>query len=140
MTETIKGVSFELRVDDRIDLPGALASEVDVVMSTAPPHPGDSSSALALRGWLASGVPAIVPQGPGLVGLVQDGVDARVVAPHDRNAVVRAMLRLAEHSDLRNEMGHAAAARHAGRVRRPSLQVPAQGSGSFAAKSRAASR
>ena len=138
--EAIGGTPPRLRIDDRIDRPGVLASEIDVVLVTAPRHPCEVSSALALRGWLACGVPAIAPDDRTLRGLVQDGVDARVVPPGDRNAVVRAMIRLAEDPELRQEMGYAAAARHARRARHLRNQPPSQGSGSFAAKSRAASR
>lgn len=138
--DSIRGADVRLRIDDRIDLPGHLASEIDVVLATSPRRRDEVSSVLALRCWLASGVPAIVPDEPSLRGLLQDGVDARVVRPRDRNAVVRAMVRLAEDPELRVGMRHAAAARHARRVRRSPIQASDQASGSFAAKSRAASR
>lgn len=138
--DAIEGGDVRLRIDDRIDRPGNLASEIDVVLATSPRHRDEVSSMLALRGWLASGVPAIVPDDPSIRGLVQDGVDARVVPPGDRNSVVRAMIRLAEDPDLRQEMRHAAAARHARRVRRSPSRPFDQASGSIAAKSRAASR
>lgn len=138
--DAIGGGDVRLRIDDRIDRPGDLASEIDVVLATSPRHRDEVSSVLALRGWLASGVPAIVPDEPSLRGLVQDGVDARVVPPGDRNSVVRAMIRLAKDPDLRLGMRHAAAARHARRVRRSPARLLDQTSGSLAAKSRAASR
>lgn len=136
----IRGSTPRLRVDDRIERAGHLASEIDVVLATAPRYRHEVSSSLDLRGWLAAGVPAIVPDDQTLRGLVQDGVDARVVPPGDRNAVVRALIRLAEDRELRVEMGHAATARHVRRDRRSSGASPTQGSGSFAANSRAASR
>ena len=138
--ESIRGNRPRLRIDDRIERAGALASEVDVVLLTAPRYRHEVCSPLDLRGWLASGVPAIAPDDRTLRGLVQDGVDARVVPPWDRNAVVRAMIRLAEDRELREEMGHAAAARHLRRERRAFSQSPSQASGSFKANPRAASR
>ena len=138
--EALPGSRPRLRIDDRIDRPGSLASELDVVLVTAPGRPWEVSSSLTLRSWLAAGVPAIAPDDRTLRGLVQDGVDARVVPGGDRNAVVRAMIRLAEDPELRVEMSHAAASRHLRRVRGGTQPASDQGSGSFEAKSRAASR
>ena len=137
---SLVGKQPRLRIDDRIERAGDLASEIDIVLVTAPRGGHEVSSALNLRVWLASGVPAIAPDDRTLRGLVQDGVDARVVPPADRNAVVRALIRMAEDRELREEMGHAAAARHAHRDRRVSGRSTSQASGSVSANPRAASR
>jgi len=139
VSRAVSGPKPRVRIDPGIDRSAGGDVELHAVLCTGPRDSGGIGSLLGLRRWLAAGVPAIVTDGPAVRRLVQDGVDARVVPRGDRNAVVRAMIRFAADTDLRREMGHAAAARHASKVMR-SFDVGDQASGSFAASPRAASR
>ena len=135
-----RGPGIAMRIDERIDEPGRLASEIDVIVQPTPRHSDESPSILTLRSWLAAGVPAICARNRSVDALVQDGVDARLIRPGDRNGFGQALLRLAGSPSLAVEMGHAAAARHGHRGRPVSSGPDGQSSGSLAARPTAASR
>ncbi|MAC18119.1 MAG: hypothetical protein CMJ23_00275 [Phycisphaerae bacterium] len=135
-----RGPGMSMRIDERIDEPGRLASEIDVIVQPTPLHSNESPSILTLRAWLAAGVPAICARNRSVEALVEDGVDARLIRSGDRNGFGRAMLRLAGSPSLAVEMGHAAAARHGHRGRTISSGPDDQASGSLAASPTAASR
>lgn len=135
-----RGPGMSMRIDERIDEPGRLAAEIDVVVQATPRKPLESPSILTLRAWLAAGVPAITARNPSVDALVQDGVDARLIPSGDRNGFGRALLRLAGSPSLAVEMGHAAAARHGRRGRTGGPTADDQSRGSLAASPRAASR
>jgi hypothetical protein len=136
-------VSNRLRVvvDPRVEDPRLAALDVDLaVMPVHRTRAGDVSLVTA-RAWLAAGVPLVAPLTRGLAGLVDDGVDGRLLPAGDRNALARVLLRVADDPALLEDMSHAAAARHG--ARRPSAfgrGSLAQDAGSSAANASAASR
>lgn len=114
MVPASAGVRLRVVVDERAADPRMMAGEVDVaVVPVRAARIGDTSLVTA-RAWLASGVPVIGPAVRGFGTLVEDGVDGRLVRPGDRNALARAILRLADDPSRREDMAHAAAARHGG--------------------------
>jgi hypothetical protein len=128
-------------IDPRVEDPRLAAMDVDLaVMPVHRSRTGDVSLVTA-RAWLAAGVPLVAPLTRGLVGLVDDGVDGRLLPAGDRNALARVLLRVADDPTLLEDMSHAAAARHGARrssaFGRGSL---AQDAGSSAANASAASR
>lgn len=135
----IRGGEVSMRIDHRIDDPGVLADELDVVVVPSPRRAWHVPSVLTLRAWLAAGVPAVAARDRSASDLVQDGVDARLYPSGDRNALARILARLASDPRLRSEMGHAAAARHGHRVRKVIAGSSDQSSGSFDDRPRAAS-
>ena len=136
----IRGGAVTMRIDHRIDDPGSLARELDVVVVPSPRRAWHVPSVLTLRAWLAAGVPAVAARDRSASALVQDGVDARLYPSGDRNALARILARLASDARLRSEMGHAAAARHGHRVRKVIAGSSDQSSGSFDERPRAGSR
>lgn len=140
---------IRMRVDDRAGLVDRCTPLVDAVVMAVRPERVGETSLVTVRSWLAAGVPVIGPATRGLAALVEDGVDGRLVTPGDRNALARALLRLADDPALREDMSHAAAARHGVRrgvrrgvrsgagLREPS---PDQAGGSDAMNASAASR
>lgn len=141
MVPASAGTGLRVVVDDRVGDPGALAGGVDAVVIPVRAERAGDTSLVTVRAWLSTGVPVIGPATRGVGELVEDGVDGRLVAPGDRNALARAILRLADDSALREDMAHAAAARHGGRRSFAGSRRPwTQGDGSAAANASAASR
>ncbi len=141
MVSSSDSAGIRMRVDDRVLDVGRCETCVDaVVMAVHPDRVGETSLA-TVRSWLAAGVPVIGPATRGFGAVVEDGVDGRLVRPGDRNALARAILRLADDPALREDMSHAAAARHGVR-RGTSFPGPSrdQAGGSDAMKAWAASR
>ena len=102
-------------IDPRVEDPRLAAMDVDLaVMPVHRARTGDVSLVTA-RAWLAAGVPLVAPLTRGLVGLVDDGVDGRLLPAGDRNALARVLLRVADDPTLLEDMSHAAAARHGAR-------------------------
>ncbi len=102
-------------VDARVEDPRRAAADVDLaVMPVRRTRLGDVSLPTA-RAWLAAGIPVMAPATRGLAALVDDGVDGRLLPPDDRNALSRALLRVADDPALLEDMSHAAAARHGAR-------------------------
>ncbi len=106
------GPNVNLIVDDRVRSPELAGAEIDVAIGVAKRGAMAGGSMLAVRSWLAHGVPVVVTRSLAVEGVVEDGVDGRLVAPEDRNAVTSALLRLADDPELLAGMRHAAAARH----------------------------
>ncbi len=132
---------LRLVVDRRVEDPLLAAPDVDVaVMPVQRSRLGDVSLITA-RAWLAAGVPIMASVTRGLAGLVDDGVDGRLLPVDDRNALARALLRVADDTILLEDMSHAAAARHgARRLSAGARGRRLQGDGSRAANASAASR
>jgi hypothetical protein len=128
-------------VDQRVEDPRLAAPDVDVaVMPVRSERLGDVSLITA-RAWLAAGVPIMTPATRALTALMDDGVDGRLLPVDDRNALARAMLRVADDTALLEDMSHAAAARHgARRLSAGGRGRRVQDEGSFAANASAASR
>ncbi len=58
--KVIRGGDVSMRIDHRMEDPGVLAPELDLVVVPSPRRPWHVPSVLALRAWLAAGVPAVV--------------------------------------------------------------------------------
>jgi glycosyltransferase involved in cell wall biosynthesis len=128
-------------VDARVEDPRLAASDVDLAVIPVRSNRTGDVSLLTARAWLAAGVPVMASASRGLAGLVDDGVDGRLLPAGDRHALARALLRVADDPSLLEDMSHAAAARHG--ARRPSAigrGRAVQDVGSNAANASAASR
>ncbi|RPG19221.1 MAG: hypothetical protein CBB69_005395 [Phycisphaera sp. TMED9] len=108
------GEAVRLVFDERVRDPRVVAPAVDVVVTIdrtdAPPYP--PVSVLALRAWLACGVPLITSDRRNAASLVEDGVDGRLLPIGDRNSLIQVLMRMVDEPSLAVDMGHAAAARH----------------------------
>lgn len=108
------GEPVHLVLDERVCDPRLVAPAVDVVVavdrSDATPYP--PVSVLALRAWLACGVPLVASNRGNAASLVEDGVDGRLIPPEDRNALIQVLMRMIDEPSLAADMGNAAAARH----------------------------
>jgi|GEM_PF-4820912 len=108
------GKRVHLVLDERVRDPRLIAPAVDVVVtvdrSDATPYP--PVSVLALRAWLAYGVPLVASNRRNAASLVEDGVDGRLIPPGDRNALIQVLMRMIDEPSLAVDMGNAAAARH----------------------------
>ncbi len=128
-------------VDQRVEDPRLAAADVDVAVMPVRRSRLGEVSLLTARAWLAAGVPILTPATRGLASLVDDGVDGRLLPADDRNALARAILRVADDVSLLEDMSHAAAARHgARRLSAGGRGRGVQDDGSFAANASAASR
>lgn len=142
MVPASAGVRLRVVIDDRVGDPAAIGADVDVAVVPVKASRVGETSLVTARAWLAAGVPVIGPASRGFGALVDDGVDGRLVRPGDRNALARAILRLADDPSRREDMAHAAAARHGGhRATGPSLGPwSVQEAGTAARNASAASR
>lgn len=115
MVPASAGASLRLVVDPRVEDAQAISGEVDVAALPVRPERVGDASLVTARSWLAAGVPVLGVASHGFGVLVEDGVDGRLLPAGEANAWARAMLRLADDPALREDMAHAAAARHGGR-------------------------
>ncbi|MDG2020638.1 MAG: hypothetical protein P8J59_01670 [Phycisphaerales bacterium] len=108
------GEAVRLVLDERVRDPRMVAPAVDVVVTMdrtdADAYP--PVSVLALRAWLACGVPLIASDRRNPASLLEDGVDGRLLPMGDRNALIQVLMRMVDEPVLAVDMGHAAAARH----------------------------
>ena len=115
MVEASASGRLRLVVDARVEDPRIAGADVDLAVLPVRPQRLGDASLLTARAWLASGVPVVGATTRGLERLVDDGVDGRLLAAGDRNALSRALLRVADDPSLLEDMSHAAAARHGAR-------------------------
>jgi hypothetical protein len=108
------GKPVRLVLDERVRDPRFVAPAVDVVVTVdrSDDLPYPPMSVLALRAWLACGVPLIASDRRNAASLVEDGVDGRLIPTGERNALIRVLMRMVDEPSLVVDMGHAAAARH----------------------------
>ena len=108
------GEPVRLVLDERVRDPRFVAPAVDVVVTVdrSDDLPYPPVSVLALRAWLACGVPLIASDRRNAASLVEDGVDGRLIPTGQRNALIHVLMRMVDEPSLVVDMGHAAAARH----------------------------
>ena len=63
---------------------------------------------LALLEAMATGMPVVTTETCGMADVVQDGINGLLISPADTNALVEAILQLAESVELRRRLGQAA--------------------------------
>lgn len=103
-----------LVLDARVRDPRSIAAGIDVVAQVDAPDAVSFTppSVVELRAWLACGVPVIASDRANAASLVRDRVDGRLLAPGNRNAFIRVLMRLVDEPALVTDMAHAAAATH----------------------------
>ena len=91
------------------ELPAHLAA-MDAGVILAQPGEPFHYSPLKLAEYMAAGLPVVAPAIGQLTERLTDGVDARLVRPHDPHAIAEALRRLRDDVEERNRLGKAARA------------------------------